>query len=73
VLDADDMTAACDVQTSHNTFLGVDAVRQAMNRVVLLVNVGEDVTADRACEDTVQGREVLIFGPRLRAHGQRLQ
>jgi hypothetical protein len=53
VLDADDMTAACDIQTGHNAFFGVDSVRQAMHCIVVLVNVREDVAADRACEDAV--------------------
>ena len=46
MLDTDHMAATRDVKTSHNPFLEVDAVGEAMHRVVLLVNFGKDVTTN---------------------------
>lgn len=73
MLDADNMTARCDVQTRHDAVPSVDAVREALHRIPLLVDIRKDIAADRAREDTVQGCDVVAVGLRLRTHDEGFQ
>jgi hypothetical protein len=66
MLDANDMAARADVETGDTAFLGVDAVREALDRFIMaLVDLGNGIAADRACEDDIERGGAIVVGLRL--------
>ena len=67
MLDADNVAARADVQASNEAILLVDAIRQALHRlVVAAVHIGKSVVTDRTGKDDIEVRRALFFGLRLR-------